>query len=92
MNAETLTRRSLNDQIEQARDYRSDEQKLAAAIDLHISNCRIRDDLNGHPGAVSESLSRQADLACESSQAQLWRLIEDVCLCDPRKLAKALSA
>lgn len=87
----SIARRNVSDQIEQARDFRSDEQRLAAAIDRHLSNVSLRDALNRDGALLCEQTSRRADLACEDSQAQLWRLIEDEFCCDPRKLAKALS-
>lgn len=79
----SLARRSV---IEQS-DYRSDEQKLADLIDEHLSNV---DALNAAP--ADEMIFGRAQSAYEDTQAQLWRLLEDMLCVDPRKLTKALSA
>jgi hypothetical protein len=80
---QSIARRSV---IEQS-DYRSDEQKLADLLDEHLSNV---DALNSAPS--DELIFGRAQSAYEDTQAQLWRLIEDMLCVDPRKLGRALNA
>lgn len=86
-------RRRMLDQIEQARDCRSDEQKLADAVARHLSNIGLHSSLAAEPALNIEALEQaRADAirAFDDSQAELFRLVEDICLIDPRKLGKAL--
>ncbi|MDT9600048.1 hypothetical protein [Sphingosinicella rhizophila] len=83
------TRRRLIEQIDQARDWRSDEQRIAEAVARHLANIDLCEGLAAaRQGEVPASAPA---CACEDSQADLYRLVEDHCLVDPRKLGKALA-
>lgn len=66
-------------------------QEIKEAVELHLSN---RDALTAAVppvGDIDVEVFRQAELAFEDSQAQLFRLIEDALLIHPEKLGRALT-
>jgi hypothetical protein len=65
------------------RDERCKEARLAEAIERHLA-------LAGAPAVVRLARSEQA--AFEQSQAELFRLVEDIAGVDPLRLGCALTA
>lgn len=93
MNCMSQARRRMLDQIAEARDWRSEEQKLADAVARHLANIGLHASLasdSAHGNAL-EAARASATRAFDDSQADLFRLVEDICLIDPRKLGKALT-
>lgn len=86
-------RMAILEQLAEARDDRSDVERLHDAMKAHRFNhdrrVALTDPSNPLP---SEAQLNEADLRFEDSEAELWRAIEDVCLCDPRELGRLLNA
>ena len=98
MNCLSETRRRMLDQLGQAQDWRSEEQKLADAVARHLANIGLHiclaSDSGGNTmirGNALEAARASAIHAFDDSQAELYRRVEDLCLIDPRKLGKALT-
>ena len=77
------------------RDDRSDSERLTEAIERHLANPGLRASLPTsllHRAAPGCLVSRRLEAAYESSQAELFRLVEDMVCVDPVRLGKALTS
>jgi hypothetical protein len=78
------------------RDDRSDSERLAEAIERHLANAGVCASLRSPAIALlapgSLEASRRADGAYDSSQAELFRLVENMLCVDPVRLGKALTS
>ena len=77
----------------QDRDERSHGERLEEAVERHLANAALRACGFGAAGDTRlewVAASRRVEAACDSSQAELFRLVEDVAGVDPVRLGKAL--
>lgn len=75
-------------------DDRSEQELLKEAVDRHLSNAGLLNAIVSPPYVMDERLSvafDHAQRAYEDSQAQLYRLIEDMTMISATKLRDALS-
>jgi hypothetical protein len=78
------------------RDERSDSERLGEAIERHLANAERCASLFTPPVDVAApgwaEASKQAKAAHDNSQANLFRLVEDMICVDPVRLGKALTS
>ena len=78
------------------RDERSDSERLTEAIELHLANAGLCASLFTSPmdfaAPGSIEASRRAEAAYDSSQADLFRLVEEMVCVDPVRLGEALTS
>jgi hypothetical protein len=80
---------------QQHRDERSDSERLEEAVERHLANAGLCASLFTLPAVGAPEwleASRQAIVAYDNSQADLFRLVEDMMCVDPVRLGKALMA
>lgn len=77
------------------RDERSDSERLEEAIERHLANAGLCASRFTRPGEHApqwiEACTR-AEAAHESSQAELFRLVEEIMCVDPVRLGRALTS
>ena len=76
-------------------DERSESERIEEAVERHLANAGLRASLFTLPVPATPEwveASRRAVAACDDSQAELFRLVEDMICVDPVRLGKALTA
>jgi hypothetical protein len=77
------------------REERSDGERLEEAVERHLANAGLCASLFTLPVVAAPEwleASRRAVAAYDNSQAELFRLVEDMMSVDPVRLGKALTA
>ncbi len=78
------------------RDERSDSERLEEAIERHLANAGLCLSLFTPPVNVAApgwaQASERAKADHDSSQAELFRLVEDMMCVDPVRLGRALTS